>query len=145
MQSFEEVSREWHSLQLDRWKPVHANDVITSLERDVFPYLGTMPMAEIDKPVLLSVLRKVENRGAIETARRIKQRVAAIYRYTNAQGARLENPAVDIDDALKPLPPAKRYPALLAVDTIRNMIGGIDRAGASPVNRLAARILALTA
>lgn len=142
---FEDVARAWHALQTARWKPVHANDVITSLERDIFPHLGAMPMAEIDKPLLLSVLRKVENRGAIETARRIKQRVAAIYRYANAEGARLESPAVDINDALKPLPPSKRYPALLTVDTIRTMIGDIDRAGASPVNRLAARVLALTA
>ena len=47
---------------------MHANDLITSLERDVFPHLGAMPLAEIDKPLLLSVLRKVEKRGAIETA-----------------------------------------------------------------------------
>ncbi|MAY78752.1 hypothetical protein [Citromicrobium sp. WPS32] len=64
---------------------MHANDVITSLERDVFPHLGAMPLADIDKPLLLSVLRKVEERGAIETARRIKQRVAAIYRYAFAE------------------------------------------------------------
>jgi len=63
--SFEVVAREWHALQLPRWKPVHADDVITSLERDVFPHLGAMPLAEIDKPTLLSILRKVENRGAI--------------------------------------------------------------------------------
>ncbi|MEL7739754.1 hypothetical protein AAG614_15320 [Citromicrobium bathyomarinum] len=44
-------------------------------------------MPEIDKPLLLSVLRKIESRGAIETARRIKQRVAAIYRYANAEGS----------------------------------------------------------
>jgi len=143
--SFEEVAREWHALQIDRWKPVHANDVVTSLERDVFPHLGSMPLAEIDKPLLLSVLRKIEGRGAIETARRIKQRVAAIYRYANAEGAKLENPAADINDALKPLPPAKRYPALLSVNAIRTLMGDIDRAGASPVVRLAARLLALTA
>ena len=143
--SFEEVAREWHALQIESWKPVHAKDVITSLERDIFPHLGSMPLAEIDKPLLLSILRKIESRGAIETARRIKQRVAAIYRYANAEGAKLENPAADINDALKPLPPAKRYPALLDVGSIRTMIGDIDRAGASPVNRLAARLLAMTA
>ncbi len=143
--SFEEVAREWHALQVGRWKPVHAKDVITSLERDIFPDLGAMPLDEIDKPLLLSVLRKVENRGAIETARRLKQRVAAVYRYANAEGAKLENPATEINDALKPLPPPKRYPALLSVDAIRELMGDIDRAGASPVNRLAARILALTA
>ncbi|WP_279349265.1 tyrosine-type recombinase/integrase [Erythrobacter litoralis] len=145
VKSFEEVAREWHVLQVARWKLVHAGDVITSLKRDVFPHLGTMPLAEIDKPLLLSVLRKVEKRGAIETARRIKQRVATIYRYANAEGAGLENPATDINDALLPLPPARRYPALINVDAIRTMMGDIDRAGASPVNRFAARLLALTA
>ena len=53
---------------------MHANDVITSLERDVFPHLGAMPLADIDKPLLLSVLRKVEKRGAIETVRRLHAR-----------------------------------------------------------------------
>lgn len=68
VKSFEKVAREWHALQIERWKPVHAADVITSLERDIFPHLGSMPLAEIDKPLLLSVLRKIESRGAIETA-----------------------------------------------------------------------------
>lgn len=143
--TFEQAAREWHSVQKPKWKPVHANDVITSLERDIFPHLGTMPMDVIDKPLLLSVLKKIEARGSIETARRVKQRVAAIYRYVNAHGAGLENPANDLNDALAPLPPSKRYPALLDVNAIKRMLGDIDRAGASPVTRLAGRFLALTA
>lgn len=144
-QTFEQAAREWHTVQKPRWKPVHADDVITSLERDIFPHPGTMPMGVIDKPLLLSVLKKIEARGSIETARRVKQRVAAIYRYVNAHGAGVENPANDINDALAPLPPSKRYPALLEVEAIRRMLGDIDRAGASPVTRLAGRFLALTA
>jgi integrase len=144
-QIFEEAAREWHAKQLPAWKPVHAKDVITSLERDIFPHLGAMPMDEIDKPLLLSVLQRIEARGAIETARRVKQRVASIYKYVNAYGAKLENPAADINEALAPLPPSKRYPALLEVGDIRTMIADIDRAGASPVTRLGARFLALTA
>lgn len=144
-QTFEQAAREWHTVQKPRWKPVHADDVITSLERDIFPHLGSMPMAAIDKPLLLSVLKKIEARGSIETARRVKQRVAAIYRYVNAHGAGLENPANDINDALAPLPPSKRYPALLEVEAIRRMLRDVDRAGASPVTRLAGRFLALTA
>jgi len=131
-QTFEQAAREWHAVQKPQWKPVHANGVITSFERDIFPHLGTMPMDEIDQPLLLAVLRKIEDRGAIETTRRIKQRVAAIYRYVNAHGARLDNPANDFNDALAPLPPSKRYPALLRVDTIKTMLGDVDRAGASP-------------
>jgi integrase len=143
--TFEEAAREWHEKQLPSWKPVHADDVITSLERDIFPQLGGMPMEEIDKPLLLSVLKGIEARGAIETARRVKQRVASIYRYVNAYGAKLDNPAADINEALAPLPPSKRYPALLKLDAIRVMLGEIDRAGASPITRLGARFLALTA
>lgn len=144
-QTLEEAAREWHATQLPSWKPVHANDVITSLERDIFPHLGKMPMDEIDKPLLLSVLKRIEARGAIETARRVKQRVSSIYKYVNAYGAKLDNPAADINEALAPLPPSKRYPALLEVSAIRTMLGDIDRAGASPVTRLGARFLALTA
>ncbi len=143
--TFGETAREWHGLQINRWKPVHADDVIKSLERDIFPDLGAMPMDEIDKPLLLAVLRKIEKRGAIETARRIKQRVSAIYRYANALGTRLENPADGINDALAPLPPTKRYPALLNLNAIHGLMFDIDRAGASPVTRLAARFLMLTA
>jgi integrase len=143
--TFEQAAREWHTVQIPKWKPVHADDVITSLERDIFPHLGTMPMDVIDKPLLLSVPKKIEGRGSIETARRVKQRVAAIYRYVNAHEAGLENPANDINDALAPLPPSKRYPALLDVGAIKRMLGDVDRAGASPVTRLAGRFLALTA
>ena len=143
--TLEAVARRWHEKQRDRWKPVHANDVITSLERDIFPHLGQMPVDEIDKRTLLAVLRKVEDRGAIETSRRIKQRIAAIYRFASAEGQEIANPANDLNDALKPVPPAKRYPALVDVVAIRSLIFDIDRAGASPVTRLAGRLLALTA
>lgn len=145
VQSFEATARDWHNLQISRWTNVHANDVLTSLERDLFPILGRMSLDAIDKPLLLSVLRKVEVRGAIETAHRLKQRVAAIYRFANAQGAKLESPAADIGVALMPVPPSKRHPALLDLESIHKMLFDIDRAGASPVTRLGARFLALTA
>ena len=85
---FEEVAREWHSLQKDRWKPVHADDVITSLERDIFPSLGAIAIPDITKPMVVAALRKVEERGAIETARRLRQRLAAIFDHAEAQGGR---------------------------------------------------------
>ena len=143
--TLEAVARRWHAVNQSKWKPVHASDVIRSLERDVFPDLGAMPMDEIDKPTLLAVLRQIEKRGAVETARRVKQRVAKIYRFASAEGADFINPGNDINDALKPVPPAKRHPALLDVNDIRKMLFAIDRAGASPITRLASRFLALTA
>ncbi|PZO68570.1 MAG: integrase [Pelagerythrobacter marensis] len=144
-ETFETVAKRWHDKQRGRWKPVHANDVITSLERDIFPKIGNMPLDQIDRRTLVAVLRKIEARGAIETAHRIKQRVAKIYQFANAEGGDFVNPAADINEALAPVPPAQRYPALVRLSDIREIIAKIDRAGASPVTRLASRLLALTA
>ncbi len=142
--TFEQLAREWYDLQQERWKLVHANDVITSLERDIFPALGRMPLTEIDEPLLLAVLRKVENRGAIETARRLKQRVSAVFQHGRSIGIKIDNPAANIGPAMKPVPPSKRLPAIVSISGIRQLLADVDRAGASPVTRLAGRFLALT-
>ena len=55
--TFEVIGRNWFGLQEDRWTPVHAQDVISSLEKEVFPWVGVLPVAEIDEPMVLSVLR----------------------------------------------------------------------------------------
>jgi integrase len=142
--TFEYLARDWYNLQLDRWKPVHANDVITSLERDIFPSLGRMPLDEIDEPLLLVVLRKVENRGAIETAQRLKQRVNAVFLHARGLGIKADNPAVHIGKSLKPVPPSRRYPAIVTANGLREFLSEVDSAKASPITRLAARFLALT-
>ena len=72
--TFEVIARRWFCLQESRWTPVHAHDVIHSLEKEVFPWLGKLPIGDIDEPMVLSVLRKVEKRGAIETSHRVRQR-----------------------------------------------------------------------
>jgi hypothetical protein len=77
--TFEVVARSWFVLQEDRWTPVHARDVISSLEKEVFPWIGALPIAELDEPIVLSVLRTIEKRGAIETAHRVRQRMSAVF------------------------------------------------------------------
>ena len=108
---FEAVARQWHALQEPRWKPVHANDVITSLERDVFPELGGLALADITKPLVLETLRKVERRGAVETAHRLRQRISAIFDYAEGAGIVDFNPAL-VAKSLKKAPARKRWPAL---------------------------------
>ena len=141
---FEEVAREWHSLQKDRWKPVHADDVITSLERDIFPSLGAIAIPDITKPMVVAALRKVEERGAIETARRLRQRLAAIFDHAEAHGIENSNPAA-VGKLLKKVPAGKRWPALTDLKQIRGLIAAVDEAGANPVTKLASRFMALTA
>lgn len=142
--TFEKVARDWYAEQLARWKPVHASDVITSLERDLFPTLGALPITDIDKPILLAALKTVQSRGAFETTHRLLQRVGAIFNYAGGAGLVEGNPAVGMKASLTPVPAGKRWPALTDIEEIRTLIEAVDTAPASPVTRLASRFMALT-
>lgn len=143
--TFEQFAREWHTAQVSRWKDVHADDVITSMERDLFKEIGGYPIDQIDEPLLLHALRKVEARGAIETAHRLRQRAERVFRHASGEGVKNSNPAVNVKEAMKPVPAKKRRPALVDVKQIRALIRASDRAAASPLTRLSSRFLALTA
>ena len=113
--SFEALAREWHQSQLARWSQGHATRVIESLEVDAFPNLGLIPVAELTAPMMLDALRKVEARGATETAGRVLQRISAIMRYAIQTGRASYNPAQDLRGALKAAKKEHR-PALLSAD-----------------------------
>lgn len=94
--SFELVAREWHTKELPRWTPKHAEKVLNSLEADAFPHLGHLPVTEIKAPIVLDVLRKIEARGVSETAGRVRQRISAVMRYAIQTGRASYNPATDL-------------------------------------------------
>ncbi len=105
LDSFEVVAREWHQKFTPTWTEVHAHTTLRRLERDVFPWLGSLPIAEIKAPDVLKVLRRVETRGALETAHRIKTICGQVFRYAIATGRAERDPAADLKGAL---PPAKK-------------------------------------
>lgn len=144
--TFELYARKWWEIQKPRWRPVHAADVLTSMERDLFPHIGSLPIHELNEPILLGVLEKVEDRGAIETAHRLRQRVERVIRYAKAKGVPMNgNPATEVKEALRPVPKRKKYPALIDIDEVRKMIAQIDVSASYPVTRLASRFLAIVA
>lgn len=102
-QTFERVAREWHGTAEAQWAKVHAADVIRSLERDVFAAIGGLPIAQLTPPLILAVLREIEDRGAIETAKRVRQRISSVFGYAIAQGIAKEDPAARLGAILKPL------------------------------------------
>ena len=144
-ETFELLGREWHSKQIARWKAVHAADVIESLDRDIFPTIGPLPITQIDAPLILAVLQKVESRGAVETAHRLRQRISAIFGYAIAKGQALHDPAAPLGKALAVKPTGRRWPAAKTIPDARNVLAVCDSAEASPIVKLAARFLALTA
>ncbi|CAD7336022.1 DUF4102 domain-containing protein [Sphingomonadales bacterium 56] len=143
--TFEAVARQWHALQLERWTERHAADVLDSLVRDVFSDIGPLPIGAITAPAVLQVLRDVERRGSMETARRIRQRISAVFAFAIAEGIVDQDPAAIVGKALRPAPPARRQPALIDLAEARELLAACDRAGGPPIVRLASRFLALTA
>lgn len=141
--TFERVARDWFELQKSSWVERHADDVITSLERDVFPDLGSTAINDITPPDVLEVLRKIEKRPAIETAHRVRQRMSAVFVFAIASGKGLNDPAAIVQKALTPIQKG-RQPAVATLAEAREIIAALDREPAHPVTRLAMRLLALT-
>lgn len=151
--TFEVMARSWYELAKGRWSPVHAADVETSLERDVFKEIGALPIRDVDTALVLATLRKVERRGSIETARRLRQRISAVFAFAISEGAVSIDPAASVQKALKPLPKKGRQPSIVdridepddALKAARKVLADAEGSGASPVTKLGSRLLALTA
>lgn len=77
---FEAVAREWYTKHSTNWTADHGNRIIRRLERDVFPWLGDKPIAKINAPELLSVIQRIEKRGALETAHRALGNCSQVFR-----------------------------------------------------------------
>lgn len=100
-ETFKAVALEWHANQLGRWSEVNAEQVLRSLEMDVFPHIGSRPLAALEPPDLLQVIRRVEGRGSLDKAAKVKQRIGAVMRYAVATGRAKYNPVPDLKDAMK--------------------------------------------
>ncbi|WP_175772000.1 tyrosine-type recombinase/integrase [Paraburkholderia phenazinium] len=126
--SFEVVAREWFARQSPGWAKSHADKVIQRLEKDIFPWLGNWPIHEIAAPELLTVIRRIEDRGAKDTAHRAMQNCGQVFRYAVATGRAERDPSADLRGALPPLrhenfasitEPAKVAELLCAIDGFR--------------------------
>lgn len=121
--TFETIAREWHRKFLPTWSPDHAKEIIRKLESNVFPWMGSRPIIEIKAPDLLMVLRRIESRGALDSAHRVKATCGQIFRYAVATGRAERDPVGDLRGAL---PPAKSKH--LAAITNPQKVGGLLRA-----------------
>lgn len=119
--SFECVAREW--LAKRDWVGSYKTKVTAWLEKDIFPWIGDRPVAELSAPDFLRVAQRIEERGAIESAHRVLQNCSQIMRYAIATGRATRNPVPDLKGALAP-PPERHFAAI----TDPSKIGGLLRA-----------------
>ena len=101
--SFEVIAREWFAKNRESWAASHSDKIIARLENDVFPWLGGKAISEITAPDVLSVLRRIEGRGTIDTAHRAKSNISQVMRYAIATGKAERDPCPDLRGALPPL------------------------------------------
>lgn len=109
--TFEGVARDWIEIKSKKWSSRHTSDVTGALERDAFPSIGKFPIEEIDTIVLRPVLDRVQNRGALEIAARLRQRCSAIFRHGMALGVCTSDPADNLKTVMI-TPPKNNFPSL---------------------------------
>jgi integrase len=95
--SFQQVADEWYDKKMLIRSESHQKRTMSLLKRDLYPWIGNRPIAEIKAPELLKVLQRIESRNAIETAHRALQTSGQVFRYAEANGY-IER---DITQALK--------------------------------------------
>jgi len=123
--SFEAVAREWFARQAPGWAVSHADKIMGRLEKDVFPWLGGRAIADIKAPEVLAVLRRVEARGALDTAHRVHQNCGQVFRYAVATGRAERDISADLRGAL----PAARHTHFASVtepDEVAGLLRALD-------------------
>lgn len=143
--TFEKLARAWHQASLAKWSEHQGKLVLRALVRDVFPEIGALPISEVTAPMMINLLRKIEKRGAIETAKRIRTYCSAVFAFGISEGVTETDPAAIVGKALKPNPPKKKQPAFTDLDQARGVLIRSEQDTAQPLTLLASRLLALTA
>lgn len=123
--SFEEIAREWFERTKGKWVASHADKIITRLENDVFPWIGRKAITEISAPAVLDVLRRIENRGRLETAHRAKGNISQVMRYAIAIGKAERDPCPDLRGALPPTQ-ERNFAAIVAPKEAAELLRAID-------------------
>ena len=140
--TFETIAREWFAKHKASWATGHADKIIQRLERDIFPWVGGQAIGEVKAPDLLAVIRRIEGRGALETAHRALANCGQIFRYAIATGRAERDPSGDLRGALAPVR-STHFAALTDPLAVGELLRAIDGFKGSLVVQSALRLAPL--
>lgn len=140
--TFDAIAREWHQQKSDRWSPRYRDEIIDTFEKDIFPYIGQRPIAEIKPMELLEALRRMEKRGALEKMRKVRQRCGEVFRYAIVTGRAEYNPAPDLAIALAT--PKKTHFPFLTAEELPHFLKDLAGYTGSIITKTATQIIMLT-
>ena len=141
--TFEAIAREWIANQRHRLAARYCALLLARLEADIFPHIGSRPIADVDAPELLDALRKIEKRGAIETALRLRQICGQVFRYAIATGRAKLDPSADLRGALKS-PGRPRGHKAMPLDEMPTFMRALGAYDGELRTRLALQLIVLT-
>jgi integrase len=142
IESFEAVVREWHATKSSGWSAGHAKRAMARLEQNVFPFLGSKHIDAITAPELLEVIRRIEKRGAVETAHTVKQLCGQVFKFGIATGKCKQNVAPDLSEAMTPVI-VDHLAAVTEPAEIGTLMRAIAEYDGQPVTRGALQLSAL--
>ncbi len=140
--TFKNIALEWYEGRKDRWSVGYREDMMDAFEKDVFPYIGDRPIADIKPLELLEVLSIMEKRGATEKLKKVRQRCGEVWKYAIITGRAEYNPAPDLAGAF--IPHKREHYAHLMVSELPDFLKSIDKYMGSQIVRAALRVLILT-
>lgn len=140
--TFEVIAREWHQSKADRWSLRYRAEIIDTFEKDIFPYIGKRPIADIKPMELLETLRKMEKRGALEKMRKVRQRCGEVFRFAIITGRASYNPAPDLASALAT--PKKVHFPFLTANELPYFLNDLAGYTGSIITKTATQIIMLT-
>jgi integrase len=129
--TFETVAREWHEKHKDVWSTRHTDDVMGKLKHDVFPVIGNIAISLVKTAECLKLIKKIEARGALETAHRTRQILVAICGYALANEYTETNVAALTKGAIAPVRKVKHHPAITDPKELAGLLKAIDTYPAS--------------
>ena len=124
-ETFEVIAREWHAKFSTNWAESHAGKIIRRLELYIFPWLGKKPITSITAPDVLACLRRLEEKGTLDTAHRAKQNCGQVFRYAIATGRAERDPIPDLRGAI-PAIHKQHYPAITDPLEVAQLLRAID-------------------
>jgi integrase len=124
-ETFEVIAREWHTKFTHTWTTGHADKLLSAMTRDLFPWLGARPIKELKAVELLASLRRIESRGTLETAHRVRGLLGQIFRYAVATGRAERDPAADLRGAL-PQPNENHHAAITDPKEVAPLLRALD-------------------
>lgn len=140
--TFQQIALEWHNMKVKKWSAGYASDILEAFNKDVFPFIGQRPVADIKPLELLNVLKKMEERGATEKAKKVRQRCGEVFRYAIVTGRAEYNPAPDLTSAMQGHE-SKHYP-FLTIEELPAFFKALAGYSGSELVVLAARLMIIT-